>query len=200
MLRSASASLTPSLLVRSAPRLGQRQFSVVNIGSNDGYTQWLTAHKDSPAVVYFTAAWCGPCKQVSPIYEKMSEPAAYGAKIAFAKVDVDDLPDVARAAGITAMPTFQMHNCGKMTGEIVGADLAKLSAGLQGLQVVELQREKQAQAEGRKDLGSKGVGGRQRPMPGRPESGEPPMPSSIPPAAAGGGGGDGPVIIHSSKN
>ena len=82
------------------------------------------------SVVYFTASWCGPCKQISPLYEQLSEERK---GVAFAKVDVDELEDTAAEAGISAMPTFQFHSKGEKAGEVVGADMQKLTAGLDNL-------------------------------------------------------------------
>ena len=63
----------------------------------------------------------------------MSEPAAYGEKIAFAKVDVDELEETSMDAGISAMPTFQFHSGGAKAGEVVGANVEALTAGLKDL-------------------------------------------------------------------
>ena len=81
-------------------------------------------NKEELSVVYFTAAWCGPCKMISPIFEEIAEqhPAA-----TFLKVDVDDQPDVAAAAEIRAMPTFQFWKSGALLDQIVGADPQKLA-------------------------------------------------------------------------
>ena len=75
------------------------------------------------SVVYFTASWCGPCKMISPVFEAVAEEHT---SAAFLKVDVDDQPDVAAAAQVTAMPTFQFFKSGKLLDKIVGADIEKL--------------------------------------------------------------------------
>ena len=62
------------------------------------------------AVVYFTASWCGPCKMISPVFESVSDE---NPTLTFLKVDVDDQPDVAAAAQVAAMPTFQFFKNGK---------------------------------------------------------------------------------------
>jgi thioredoxin 1 len=76
------------------------------------------------SVVYFTASWCGPCRMISPVFDELAASAADGST--FLKVDVDDQPDVAAAAGVTAMPTFQFFKGGKLVDKIVGADVQKL--------------------------------------------------------------------------
>lgn len=74
-------------------------------------------------VVDFFAQWCGPCKKIAPYVEELSREFA---GVSFLKVDVDELPDVASAEGISAMPTFRFYKDGKKIGEVVGASQQKL--------------------------------------------------------------------------
>ncbi|OPL20848.1 thioredoxin-like 1-like protein, partial [Mytilus galloprovincialis] len=60
-------------------------------------------------VVDFFATWCGPCVQIAPVYQKLSD--EYSDCI-FLKVDVDEVEDVAAESGISAMPTFQCYKNG----------------------------------------------------------------------------------------
>jgi len=68
--------------------------------------------------VYWTAAWCGPCKQISPEYARLSQQYS---DIAFAKVDVDVCEEAAQTAKISSMPTFQFFKFGEFMGEFAGA-------------------------------------------------------------------------------
>lgn len=79
---------------------------------------------DSGSVVYFTATWCGPCRKISPVFEELASSAE--ASKTFLKVDVDDQPDIAAAAQVTAMPTFVFYKGGKKVDTMVGADVNKL--------------------------------------------------------------------------
>lgn len=89
----------------------------------------------------FTATWCGPCKAIAPVYEKLAAQHGIPGALAFAKVDVDAAQDVARKYNIAAMPTFMFFKEGKQVAvngqaSIRGADansLTQASAKLGGL-------------------------------------------------------------------
>jgi thioredoxin len=57
-----------------------------------------------PAIVDFTATWCGPCKRLSPILEELAK--EYKGKIVIYKVDVDKCEDLARAFNISSIPAL----------------------------------------------------------------------------------------------
>lgn len=59
---------------------------------------------DKPAIVDFYATWCGPCKRVAPILEELAK--EYEGKIVIYKVDTDQEKELARAFGITSIPTL----------------------------------------------------------------------------------------------
>ncbi|RPD64761.1 thioredoxin [Lentinus tigrinus ALCF2SS1-7] len=81
---------------------------------------------DKPAVFDFWATWCGPCKLISPIFEKLSEQTD---AVDFYKVDVDEAQDIAQEVGVRAMPTFMAFKQGNKVKEVVGAN----PPALQGL-------------------------------------------------------------------
>ena len=62
---------------------------------------------------------------ISPIFSSL---ASEESPSTFLKVDVDDFPEVAAEAQVSAMPTFQFYRDGKLLDKIVGADVAKLKA------------------------------------------------------------------------
>ena len=53
-------------------------------------------------LVDYTAAWCGPCKMIAPVVEKIAS-ASDPSEIEFYKVDVDDAQEIAQKAGVTAV-------------------------------------------------------------------------------------------------
>ncbi|KAJ5165797.1 hypothetical protein N7492_006093 [Penicillium capsulatum] len=72
-----------------------------------------------PVVVDYFADWCGPCKAISPVLEKLSDQHT---GIQFFKVNVDKLAEVAADNGISAMPTFQFYNGGQVVETVRGAN------------------------------------------------------------------------------
>ncbi len=65
----------------------------------------------------FYADWCGPCKMVGPVVEKLSEK---NTDVTFAKVNVDHLPEVAQMYGIMSIPTLIILKNGEPVKKQVG--------------------------------------------------------------------------------
>ncbi|KAI8880809.1 thioredoxin [Backusella circina FSU 941] len=81
-------------------------------------------------VVDFHASWCGPCKLIAPKLKKFAEEHT---NIVFAKVDVDDVADVAAEYAIRAMPTLLYFKNGAKVDEVVGANVANIEAKIKTL-------------------------------------------------------------------
>ena len=97
--------------------------------------------------VDFYADWCPPCKAIAPLYEKLAAQHAVGGILAFAKVNVDHVQDVAREHGVTAMPTFLFFKESKQvavngSATLQGANPPVLTAAAEKLG--RLAKEKQA--------------------------------------------------------
>ena len=71
-----------------------------------------------PVLVDFWAPWCGPCKALTPTIEKIA--AEYGEKVKFAKVNVDDAPEVASRYSIMSIPTLLLFHKGEVVQQLVG--------------------------------------------------------------------------------
>lgn len=72
--------------------------------------------KKDRVVIDFYAEWCGPCKMLSPILDKVSKEL----NLDTYKVNVDEVEDVARQYGIMSIPTVMIFEKGKMTKKNVG--------------------------------------------------------------------------------
>jgi len=72
-----------------------------------------------PAVVDFWAEWCGPCRKMRPVFERLS--AEFSGRALFASLNVDDGPDVAASFGVLGIPTFIVFVGGKPVERVVGA-------------------------------------------------------------------------------
>lgn len=81
-------------------------------------------------IVDFYATWCGPCKMVAPIVEKL-EPQYEGVK--FLKVDIEQVADVASKYEVTAVPSFIYLKDGQVVDVVRGAAPAQIKQGLDKL-------------------------------------------------------------------
>lgn len=77
-------------------------------------------------VIDFYATWCGPCKKVAPVFEKLAQ---IYPSIVFLKVDVDESAEVAEKFEVQAMPTFLFIKDGRIVKRIEGADLRAMEEG-----------------------------------------------------------------------
>lgn len=59
---------------------------------------------DKPAIVDFTAKWCGPCQRISPILDELSK--EYEGEIVIYKVDIDKCQQLAQAFGVSSIPAI----------------------------------------------------------------------------------------------
>ena len=65
-------------------------------------------------ILYFSAPWCGPCKQFGPVMEQV------GQSVRVEKVDVDKLPDLAQAYNVRSVPTVVILKDGQEVNRFVG--------------------------------------------------------------------------------
>ncbi len=88
---------------------------VEQISSAAEFDAVLSANKS--VFVDFFATWCGPCKMVGPVVEKVSETEP---DVKFVKVDVDEVGELAQRYGIMSIPALMAFKDGEKAGEIVG--------------------------------------------------------------------------------
>ncbi|MBR4182960.1 MAG: thioredoxin [Lachnospiraceae bacterium] len=73
---------------------------------------------DKPVLIDFYADWCGPCKMVSPLVDKLAEEHP---EYTFCKVNVDEASDLALKYGVMNIPTLVTMNKGVFVEKSVGA-------------------------------------------------------------------------------
>ena len=86
---------------------------------NDDNFNDEVVNSEDVVLVDFWAEWCGPCKMIGPIVEKISND--YSGKIKVGKLDVDSNPTVSSTFGIRSIPTLLIFKSGKPVDQIVGA-------------------------------------------------------------------------------
>ncbi len=72
---------------------------------------------DKKVVIDFYADWCGPCKMMAPFFEEVANETK---EMVFAKLNVDELEEIAESFEITSIPTLIVFDRGKPVGRISG--------------------------------------------------------------------------------
>ncbi len=73
---------------------------------------------DKPVLVDFWAPWCGPCRMLSPVVEKIA--GQMGDRVSFVKMNTDENPSVAGQYGISGIPCLILFKGGQAVDRIVG--------------------------------------------------------------------------------
>lgn len=115
---------TDSTVTIEVVELNAQQFK--NKVADISTTEWIFKG-DKPVLVDFYAPWCGPCKRLSPIIDKLAN--EFAGQIVVYKVDTDKEPALAQAFGITSIPSLlfvPLNGAPQMTGGMDQADLKQM--------------------------------------------------------------------------
>ena len=91
--------------------------AVKHIEDGDFETQVLNA--DGPVLVDFWAEWCGPCKQMAPALDELSD--EYAGKVSIIKINIDENPEAPTTYGVRSIPTMMIFQDGQSSATKVGA-------------------------------------------------------------------------------
>ncbi|GAA6000503.1 hypothetical protein JCM10207_008042 [Rhodosporidiobolus poonsookiae] len=98
----------------------------ITVVTSAAHLDSLTSDASKLSVVDFHATWCGPCKAIAPVFQRLA--GQYAGRIQFLKVDVDAVPTVAQRFSVSAMPTFIVLKGSSKQEEMKGANPAGLMA------------------------------------------------------------------------
>ena len=76
-------------------------------------------NSDIPVVVDFWAEWCGPCKQIGPLLEELSD--EYAGKVKIVNVNVDENPNSPAQMGVRGIPALFLFKDGQVVANKTGA-------------------------------------------------------------------------------
>ncbi|KAK3432530.1 hypothetical protein EUGRSUZ_D00028 [Eucalyptus grandis] len=121
----AALSLPRTFSSASSPSPGSSKMHLIK--SEEQFDGVLAKIRDesSPAILYFTAAWCGPCRLMSPAIEALNEKYPH---VTTYKIDIDQegIQDKLMELRIDSVPRLHFFSKGQKVDEIVGADIESL--------------------------------------------------------------------------
>ncbi|KZZ97674.1 Thioredoxin [Moelleriella libera RCEF 2490] len=105
---------------------------VVDVRSKAEFDRLLEAH--ATLAIQAHATWCGPCRIISPIFEKLADGKQQGeGDVAFARFDADEVADLADALKVRSIPTFFFYKDGQLKDKLAGPDPGALTRAIDAL-------------------------------------------------------------------
>ena len=92
---------------------------MATLQTSDGSFENDVIGSNLPTLVDFWAEWCGPCKQIAPILEEISDEKKDVINIY--KINIDNNPEIPRKYGVRGIPTLMFFNDGKLIDTKVGS-------------------------------------------------------------------------------
>ncbi|MFO8143160.1 MAG: thioredoxin [Dehalococcoidales bacterium] len=93
--------------------------SIVVLEISDQNFESEVIKSDLPVVIDLWAPWCGPCRMVGPVIEKLAE--KYDGKVKFCKLNVDENQQTAVTYSVMSIPTLLFFKDGKVADTVIGA-------------------------------------------------------------------------------
>ncbi|GBD36939.1 Thioredoxin [bacterium HR36] len=92
---------------------------IQEIGEREFECAVIEKSREVPVVVEFMAQWCGPCRQLGPMLERLAR--EYGGRFVLVKVDIDQNPYLAMSLAVEVVPTVMAFKEGQVVGRFHGA-------------------------------------------------------------------------------
>ncbi len=90
---------------------------IINVDGSNFESEVL--HSETPVLVDFWAAWCGPCRMVAPTLDELAE--EMDGKVRIAKLNIDDSQELAVKYGVQSIPSFLLFKKGEVADRLLGA-------------------------------------------------------------------------------